>query len=248
MKDKYGLIGYPLGHSASHSFFNKKFTDENINAEYLKFQLRDISELPDLIKSNPELKGLNVTIPYKEKVMEYLDEIDEDTRRIGAVNVIKFIRYNGKLILKGYNSDLVGFQQSIVPLLKEGHKKALILGTGGASKAVLQGLKNLGLEHKFVSRQKQQDDTLCYSDLTEDIMKEYTVIVNASPVGTYPNVDECPPIPYEFIGTGHLLYDLVYNPVETKFLRQGAAQGAQIKNGEEMLAIQAITAWVIWGM
>lgn len=246
MKDKYGLIGYPLGHSASHVFFNKKFQEENINAEYLKFQIPDISDILDVIKSNPELKGLNVTIPYKEKVIEYLDELDEDTRCIGAVNVIKFIREGDKLRLKGYNSDLVGFQQSIAPLLKAHHKKALILGTGGASKAVLQGFKNLGLDYKLVSRSKQQADTLCYSDLTEDIMKEYTVIVNASPVGTFPNVDDCPPIPYEFIGSEHLLYDLVYNPAETKFLRQGAKHGAQIKNGENMLVIQAVTAWEIW--
>jgi len=246
MKDKYGLIGFPLGHSASQAFFNKKFAEENINAEYLKFQIPDISDFPDIITANPELKGLNVTIPYKEMVINYLDELDEDTRQIGAVNVIKFIWESGKLRLKGYNSDLPGFLNSIKPLLKDHHKKALILGTGGASKAVVQGLKNLGLEYKFVSRGKQQPDTFHYGDLTENIMAEYTVIINASPVGTFPNVDECPDIPYQFIGKTHLLYDLVYNPAETKFMQLASQQGAQVKNGEEMLRIQAIVAWEIW--
>lgn len=246
MKDKYGIIGYPLGHSASQTFFNKKFKDENIDAEYFKYQIPDISDFPDIIKSNPELQGMNVTIPYKEQVIPYLDELDEDTRQIGAVNVIKFVREGDTLKLKGYNSDLVGFQESIKPLLKEHHQKALILGTGGASKAVLQGLKNLGLEYKFVSRAKTSDNMISYKDLTQDIMSEYTVVVNASPVGTFPNVDECPDIPYQWINESHLFYDLVYNPSVTKFLKLATEQGADVKNGEEMLRLQAVAAWEIW--
>lgn len=246
MKDKYGIIGYPLGHSASQTFFNKKFKDENIDAEYFKYQIPDILDFPDIIKSNPELQGMNVTIPYKEQVIPYLDELDEDTRQIGAVNVIKFVREGDTLKLKGYNSDLVGFQESIKPLLKEHHQKALILGTGGASKAVLQGLKNLGLEYKFVSRAKTSDNMISYKDLTQDIMSEYTVVVNASPVGTFPNVDECPDIPYQWINESHLFYDLVYNPSVTKFLKLATEQGADVKNGEEMLRLQAVAAWEIW--
>lgn len=246
MKDKYGIIGYPLGHSASQNFFNKKFAEEGIDAEYFKYQIPDISDFPDIIKSNPELRGMNVTIPYKEQIISYLDELDDDTRQIGAVNVIKFIREGNNLKLKGYNSDLVGFQESIKPLLKEHHKKALILGTGGASKAVRQGLKNLGLDYKFVSRAKNMENTISYKDLTPDIISEYTVIVNTSPVGTFPNVDECPDIPYQWIDGRHLFYDLVYNPSATKFLKLAAKQGAEVKNGEEMLKLQAIAAWEIW--
>lgn len=246
MKDKYGIIGYPLGHSASQTFFNKKFTDEGINAEYFKFQIPDISELPDIIKANPELKGMNVTIPYKEKVIEYLDELDEDTREIGAVNVVKFIRESGKLKLKGFNSDLIGFQNSLKPLLKPRHTHALILGTGGASKAVRQALKNLGIEYQFVSRSKSDDSTFTYNELNKDVINKYKLIVNTSPVGTYPDIDDCPDIPYEYLTSDHLLYDLVYNPSQTKFLQLGEEMGSQIKNGEEMLILQAIAAWEIW--
>jgi len=246
MKDKYGIIGYPLGHSASQAFFNKKFENEGIDAEYFKYQIPDISDFPDVIKSNPELKGMNVTIPYKQQVIPYLDELDEDTRRIGAVNVIKFIREGDSLRLKGYNSDLVGFQESIKPLLSEHHQKALILGTGGASKAVAQGLRNLGLDYKFVSRSKRQEDTILYDDLTEQIMEDYLVIVNTSPVGTFPDVDEYPDIPYRFLSENHLAYDLVYNPSVTKFMEKAAERGAAVKNGEEMLRLQAIAAWEIW--
>lgn len=246
MKDKYGIIGYPLGHSASQTFFNNKFREEGINAEYFKYQIPDISDFPDVIRSNPELRGMNVTIPYKELIIPYLDELDEDTRRIGAVNVIRFIREGGKLKLKGYNSDLVGFQESIRPLLKEHHRKALILGTGGASKAIAQGLKNLGLEYIFVSRTKRRENTILYNELTEQVMSDYTVVVNTSPVGTFPDVDEYPDIPYHLISDKHLFYDLVYNPPLTKFLEKAADRGAEIKNGEEMLRLQAVAAWEIW--
>ncbi len=246
MKHKYGIIGYPLGHSASQLFFNKKFKDEGIDAEYFKYQIEDISEFPKIIESNPELQGMNVTIPYKEKIIDYLDELDDDTRKIGAVNVIKFIRKDGVLKLKGYNSDLVGFQNSLKPLLKEHHKKALILGTGGASKAVRQALSNFGIEYSFVSRNKQQPNTFHYQELDKDIFDEYKLIVNTSPVGTFPNIDECPEIPYQYLTENHLLYDLVYNPPMTKFLELGKQRNAEIKNGQEMLVLQAIAAWDIW--
>ena len=245
-KDKYGLIGYPLKHSFSHAFFNAKFEKEGINAEYFKFEIPNISHLINVIENNPELRGLNVTIPYKEQVMAYLDKIDPDTKQIGAVNVIKIDRSGGKPELTGHNSDLSGFQRSISPLIKEHHKKALILGTGGASKAVVQGLKNLGIEYRFVSRQKQQENTIHYSDLNKGIMEEYTVIINASPVGTFPNIDESPDIPYQYLTEKHLLYDLVYNPTQTKFLKLGSESKAQTKNGAEMLEIQAIVSWEIW--
>lgn len=246
MKDKYGLIGNPLGHSYSHEFFNKKFKDEGINAEYFKFPIPDISELLNIIKNNPELQGLNVTIPYKEQVIAYLDELDENTRQIGAVNVIKFIRENGNLKLKGFNSDLIGFQNSIIPLINDSHKKALILGTGGASKAVAQAFRNMGIEYTFVSRTKNTPNTIHYNDLDKSIIEEYTIIVNTSPVGTYPNVNEYPNIPYQYLTDKHLLYDVVYNPPLTKFLESGQKYGAIIKNGEEMLKLQAIGAWEIW--
>jgi shikimate dehydrogenase len=247
MKDLYGIIGYPLGHSFSQRFFNEKFERENINAEYLKFPIAAISEFPALVAGNPALKGLNVTIPYKEQVIPFLDEMDGNAQEIGAVNVIKLFRESGKIRLKGYNSDMYGFQNSIAPLLKPHHTKALILGTGGASKAVLQGLKNLEVAFRLVSRTKR-GGCLTYSELDEAIMQEYTVIVNASPVGTFPNVDEYPQIPYKLLTKKHLLYDLVYNPAETAFLRKGRELGAQTKNGAEMLNLQAIKAWEIWSL
>ena len=228
---KYGLIGYPLKHSFSIGYFNEKFKAENIDAEYV----------------NPNLCGLNVTIPYKEQVIPYLDELDKDTAKIGAVNVIKIIRLSkGKVKLVGYNSDIIGFTQSIEPLLQPQHKKALILGTGGASKAVYRGLENLGIKSSFVSRAKKEDKYLTYEELTPEIMQEYTVIVNCTPVGMYPKVDFCPNIPYELLTPNHLLYDLLYNPNETLFMKKGQAQGAVTKNGLEMLLLQAFAAWEIW--
>ena len=228
--EKYGLIGYPLRHSFSIGYFNEKFKSEGINAE-----------------ENPNLCGLNVTIPYKEQVIPFLDELDRDTAKIGAVNVIKIIRQpKGKVKLVGYNSDIIGFTQSIQPLLQPHHKKALILGTGGASKAVYHGLKNLGIESIFVSRTHKADDMLTYEELTPEIMAEYTVIVNSTPVGMFPKVDFCPNIPYELLTPNHLLYDLLYNPNVTLFMKKGEAQGAVVKNGLEMLLLQAFAAWEIW--
>ncbi|QIK53893.1 shikimate dehydrogenase [Dysgonomonas sp. HDW5B] len=244
--EKYGLIGYPLKHSFSYKFFGDKFKNESIEAEYSNYEIADINNLPFIINSDPNIKGLNVTIPYKEQVLRFLDELDETAKAIGAVNVIKIIRKEGNITLKGYNSDLIGFQNSIQPMIDPLlHQKALILGTGGASKAVEYGLRKLGLETKYVSR-TSADGVFTYKDLTPEILSEYKVIVNASPVGTFPNIDECPDIPYEYLTDSHLLYDLVYNPPVTKFLELGRKQGAKIKNGGEMLQLQALAAWNIW--
>ena len=241
--ETYGLIGYPLGHSFSRKFFTEKFAKEGREAQYLNFEIPSIEEFPEIIKNNPTLRGLNVTIPYKQQVMQYLDEISEEAKAIGAVNVVK-VSDEG---LIGYNSDVIGFVNSIRPLLKPRHKKALILGTGGASKAIHYGLtKKLGMETLFVSR-SERDGMITYNDLTPDTLKEYEVIVNCSPVGMYPHVDECPALPYEFMNENHLLYDLVYNPLETLFMKKGAEQGATVKNGLEMLHLQAIASWKFWG-
>lgn len=244
---KYGLIGYPLTHSFSIGYFNEKFKSENIDAEYVNFEIPDICDFMEVIEENPDLCGLNVTIPYKEQVIPYLDELDKDTAKIGAVNVIKIIRqHKGKVKLVGYNSDIIGFTKSIEPLLQPHHTRALILGTGGASKAVFHGLDNLGIKSTFVSRTKKSNDILTYQELTPEIMQENTVIVNCTPVGMYPKVDFCPDIPYELLTPKHLLYDLLYNPNETLFMKKGAEQGATVKNGLEMLLLQAFAAWEIW--
>ncbi|MCI6213489.1 shikimate dehydrogenase family protein [Bacteroides heparinolyticus] len=244
---KYGLIGYPLKHSFSIGYFNEKFKAENIDAEYVNFEIPTINDFMQVIEENPNLCGLNVTIPYKEQVIPFLDELDKDTAKIGAVNVIKIVRLpKGKVKLVGYNSDIIGFTQSIEPLLQSHHKKALILGTGGASKAVYHGLNNLGIESTFVSRTKKNNTFLTYEELTPEVMASHTVIVNTTPVGMFPKVDFCPNIPYEQLTSDHLLYDLLYNPNETLFMKKGQAQGAITKNGLEMLLLQAFAAWEIW--
>ena len=244
--DKYGLIGYPLGHSFSISYFNQKFQDESIDAVYENFEIPDIDLLNEVVDSNPNLKGLNVTIPYKEKVMQYLDTISPEARSIGAVNVIRITHDGSSTKLKGYNSDVIGFTQSIEPMLdKKWHKKALILGTGGASKAIDYGLRNLGLETVFVSRY-ERPDTIQYDKITPEIIKEYNVVVNCTPVGMYPKTEECPLLPYEAMDSHTILYDLIYNPDETLFMKRGAEHGAQVKNGLEMLLLQAFASWEFW--
>ena len=244
---KFGLIGYPLGHSFSKNFFNEKFQSENIDAEYVNFEIPTIDDLPKVIASNPNLAGLNVTIPYKEKVISFLDDLDKDAAAIGAVNVIRIEHArNNKVKLTGYNSDVIGFSRSIEPLLETYHKKALILGTGGASKAVNHALKELGLETLFVSRSRHNDNTVTYEELTPEMMDEHKVIVNCTPVGMYPKADQCPDIPYGCIPPRHLLYDLLYNPSTTLFMKKGEDQGAVVKNGLEMLLLQAYGSWDIW--
>ena len=243
---KYGLIGYPLKHSFSIGYFNEKFRSEGVDAEYVNFEIPSINDFMEVIEENPNLSGLNVTIPYKEQVIPFLDSLDPDTAKIGAVNVIKIIRQpKGKVKLVGYNSDIIGFTQSIQPLLLPSHKKALLLGTGGASKAVFHGLKNLGIESVFVSL-THKPGMLTYEELTPEVMAEYTVIVNCTPVGMYPKVDFCPNIPYEYLTPNHLLYDLLYNPNVTLFMKKGEERGAITKNGLEMLLLQAFAAWEIW--
>lgn len=242
---KFGIIGYPLGHSFSPGYFNEKFQNEGIDAIYEKYELPVITDLQAIIDYTQDLCGFNVTIPYKEKVMSYLDVISPEARAIGAVNVVKVTNKDGKKHLEGYNSDLIGFTRSIQPLLEAHHKKALVLGTGGASKAVMYGLHKLGIETMLVSRY-QKNNTIQYEQIDEEVMKEYTVIVNCTPCGMAPHFDECPAISYCHITPKHLLFDLIYNPDETLFLKNGREQGAVTKNGLEMLLLQAEGAWEIW--
>lgn len=241
---QFGLIGLPLTHSFSKKYFSEKFVRENIDAHYDLYELQDISDFTSLIE-NDTFFGLNVTIPYKEKVIKYLNELDNTAAEIGAVNVVKFIRSEGMLTLKGYNSDAIGFENSLKPFLQPYHKKALILGTGGASKAIDYTLRKLGIETTFVTRMAKSG-MLTYWELNEKIMKDNLLIINTSPVGTFPHANECPDIPYQFLSSQHLLFDLVYNPAETLFMAKGKELGAQVLNGESMLKGQAEAAWKIW--
>lgn len=249
---EYGLIGFPLGHSFSRRFFNEKFLHEGIDAEYINFEIPNAGMLRDIVRQHPMLKGLNCTIPHKEAILPLLDGISPEAKEIGAVNVIAIRRShptdnkegdNFRLI--GYNSDIIGFTESIRPLLAPNHRKALILGTGGASKAVHHGLENLGIEPVFVSR-KAQAGRLTYDDITPELIQDYTVVVNCTPVGMSPHTCDAPQLPYEALTARHLLYDLIYNPKETLFLKHGANAGATTKNGLEMLELQALAAWDIW--
>ena len=278
----YGLLGYPLGHSFSRAFFTEKFAREGIHAEYLNFEVPSIDALPQLLAEHPTLRGFNVTIPYKQTVIPYLDELSDEARAIGAVNVIRIspaprsprggesckspeevAKRNAilphtrgvreGLYLKGYNSDIIGFMDSIRPLLQPHHKRALVLGTGGASKAICRGLEKLGIEWHYVSRKRpvtvpegSPEGLFTYSDVTPALLADYTVIVNCTPLGMYPNIDTAPTIPYAALSPWHLLYDLVYNPEVTEFMRQGRRYGATVKNGLEMLHRQAIASWEFW--
>lgn len=241
---KYGLIGYPLGHSFSKSFFTDKFEKEKIDAEYLNFEIDQIEHFKDIVKDSA-LMGLNVTIPYKREVLSLLDEISPEAKEIGAVNVIQLIRSNQQIKLVGFNSDIFGFRESIKPLLQPHHKRALILGTGGASKAIKLGLEQLKIETQYVSR-KGGEGILTYEELTKEVIYSFHIIVNCTPLGTFPKTEFAPDIPYQYLTAKHLLYDLVYNPEKTLFLRQGEEKGCIIKNGLEMLHLQAIKAWEIW--
>ncbi|MES2701928.1 MAG: shikimate dehydrogenase [Bacteroidota bacterium] len=237
----YGLIGHPLTHSFSQAYFEQKFASLNIEAAYKLFPLAHLNEYPALLRDNPGLRGLNVTIPYKEKILSYLDEVDAAAQTIGAVNCID-IR-EGRTT--GYNTDAHAFRKTLEPLLQPHHTQALVLGTGGASKAVTHTLQELNIPYKLVSREKKEG-VLTYTDLTGDIIKEHKLIINTTPLGLYPNTDSYPPLPYNKIGMQHLLYDLIYNPTETRFLSLGRAHGAKIKNGTEMLELQAEGSWEIW--
>lgn len=243
---RYGLIGYPLGHSFSQKYFTEKFDRECVDARYDLFPLESINELPGLIHDTEGLAGFNVTIPYKQDVIQFLDEMDDQAREIGAVNVVKITRQvNGAYRLKGFNSDAYGFTESIRPMLGPSHKRALVLGSGGASKAVIFSLRRLGVEPVVVSR-RASAGMLTYAAIDKEILMNYTVIVNASPVGMSPIIDACPDIPYEFLTPRHVCFDLVYNPEETLFLQKASAAGAAVKNGLEMLHLQAEGAWKYW--
>lgn len=240
----FGIIGKPLGHSKSMVHFKDKFRKEHISADYRNFELESIEELPRILEENPNLCGFNVTIPYKQDVMRYLDYIDESAQAIGAVNVVKIVRKDGKRELQGYNSDYIGFRDSIAPFIKD-RKKALILGTGGVSKAVKYAFDTMGIESRFVSR-NSSFDVLGYYELSPSVLEEYTILVNCTPLGMWPKVDECPDVPYTFLSNIHLLYDVIYNPEETTFLTKGKSNGAEIKGGMEMWELQAAETWRIW--
>lgn len=237
----YGIIGYPLLQTFSPGYFNKKFEALGISETYHKFPLANINELTAVLQQHPDLKGLNVTIPYKQEVMALLDELDDAASKIGAVNTIA-IR-NGRL--KGYNTDAIGFMNSLKPLLQAHHTRALILGTGGAAKAVAYSLQKLGIDFRYVSRGQKQGQ-LTYHDLDEYLMQDHTLIINTTPLGMMPRENEFPDLPYQLLTSNHLLYDLIYFPDETIFLQKGKAQGTRIKNGYEMLIGQAEAAWSIW--
>jgi shikimate dehydrogenase len=240
---KFGLIGYPLSHSFSPKYFNDKFEKEGLtDCNYSAYPISDIILLEGLIATNPALKGLNVTIPYKKQVIPYLDYQSDAVQKISACNCIKIDSGN----LYGYNTDVVGFEKSLLPLLTKNHSKALILGTGGAAAAVQYVLEKLEIDFLFVSRSKTSNHSLTYSDVSAEILNEYKLIINTSPVGMYPGVNECPDLPYEHITSEHYLYDLVYNPAQTLFLQKGIERGAVIKNGAEMLVLQAEESWRIW--
>ena len=240
----FGLLGKNISYSFSSGYFKEKFRKLHLkNHSYLNFDMQSCEHFPSLIASEKSLKGLNVTIPYKQEIIPFLDELDKTAKQIGAVNTIKFI---GDNLLKGYNSDVVGFEKSIKPLLKDHHQKALILGTGGASKAVAFVFQKNNISFQFVSRNPNKLNEISYDTLTKQIIENHTIIVNCSPLGTSPKIEKFPDIPYQFLNRQHLLYDLIYNPEETVFLSKGKKQGTAIKNGLEMLQLQAEESWRIW--
>ncbi len=263
----FGLIGFPLTHSFSQKYFSEKFKRENINdAEFKNFPLENVNDFPKLIENNPSLRGLSVTIPHKQNVVKFLNEIGDVAKEVGAVNCIKISKAeNGKVKTEGFNTDAYGFEKSFKPMLKPHHNRVLILGTGGAAQAVKFVLEKNGFKYYFVSRSsgnvirdgfrvrilgfnisESRENLIGYAGITKSVLKEYNIIVNTTPVGMFPDADTCPPIPYDYLTEKHLLYDLVYNPEETLFLKKGKEKGAQIKNGLEMLQLQADKAWEIW--
>ncbi len=244
--NKYGLIGYPLTHSFSKRFFTEKFEKEGLPSTYENFEIDAISQFPEIIRNHPDLTGLNVTIPYKEQVIPYLDSLAPAAREVGAVNTVKILRRKDKVSLKGFNTDTYGFETSIAPLLKEYHQKALILGTGGASKAIKYVLTKRGIDYISASIEELQENEIPYEAIDKKMLAERLVIINATPLGTYPKEETYPPIPYEYIGEKHLLFDLVYNPPQTQFMKKGQERGATVKNGHEMLLQQALKSYEIW--
>jgi len=257
-KSKFGLLGHPLGHSFSRKFHNERFEQLGIDAEYENFDLEDIAMLPEVLANEPNLRGLNVTIPYKQAVMKFLDELDPLAEKIGAVNVVRPLplpsqgrEQNASATkipgwrLKGYNSDIVGFRDSLKPMLSGNEKAALILGTGGASKAIKVALEEMGMKTTYVSR-TPAEGRLTYEDLTKEVIASHLVIVNCTPLGMFPKVDACPDIPYNLLTPEHICFDCVYNPEVTLFMNNAATFGAKVKCGYEMLAGQAIESYRIW--
>jgi len=257
---QYGLIGYPLSHSFSKKYFTEKFKNEKIaNHVYNLYELSNLSDFPELLRAHPKLCGLNVTVPHKIGVVRYMDWISEEAKSVGAINCIRIsaespvlAAFSGEVGIKdhdfkleGFNTDVYGFEHSIKPLLKPQHKKALLLGNGGAARAVKCVLDKLEIPYTLVTRRRDRHSIL-FSELTAELMAEHTIIINTTPLGTSPNVQECPPIPYEYITAHHLLYDLIYNPEQTLFLKRGHDVGAATKNGYEMLVLQAEKSWEIW--
>jgi shikimate dehydrogenase len=248
MKKLLGLIGYPLGHSFSKKYFTQKFEKEGLAQawEYELFSIEKIEKVEEILRGHPNLVGLNVTIPYKEQILPYLHELDVEAAEIGAVNCIKI--QDGRL--KGFNTDVYGFEKSLLGLIapkggEVGHLKAIVLGTGGAAKGVVHVMKKLGMAYKWVSRTRSEG-ILSYADLTKDIMKTHTVIINTTPLGMTPHTDACPSIPYKYIGNQHFMYDLIYNPELTTFMMNGIEHGAKAKSGLDMLHFQAVKGWEIW--
>jgi shikimate dehydrogenase len=240
----FGLLGKNISYSFSRGYFAKKFEVLDLKKhEYRNFDIQDIADFPSILKKELFLKGMNVTIPYKEEIIQHLDILDKTAKEIGAVNTIKFTKRGN---LKGYNTDVVGFENSISPYLKVNHKFALILGTGGASKAVAYALKKNKIQYKFVSRNPFGKEQISYEDLTKEVVSKYHVIVNCTPIGTSPDIHLSPNIPYQFLTAQHLLFDLIYNPEISTFLSKGEEKGASIKNGYEMLEMQAEESWRIW--
>lgn len=244
----FGLIGYKLGYSFSKNFFTEKFENEGLNDhEYVNFELDKISFFPSIFDQHEYIGGLNCTIPYKQELMQYMNEIDEEAAAVGAVNTVKILRSEKGMKLKGYNTDVIGFERALKPMLSSDNKKALILGTGGASKAIKFVLKKLNIDYVSASIEDELfENEIRYNQIDETTMNECSVVINATPLGTFPNVEACPDIPYEFMTKNHVLFDLVYNPEVTAFMKKGLEKGAKVKNGLEMLHGQAIASWEIW--
>ena len=241
-KNRFGLVGKSISYSFSKKYFTQKFSELGLDDHsYENFDLETIAEFYGLMANHPDIKGLNVTIPYKEAVLPYLDQVSKEAKKIGAVNTIRMTK-NG---LKGYNTDVYGFRKSIEPYLRDHHKNSLILGTGGASKAVAFVFDEMGIPYQFVSR-NPADGQLGYSEIKETLLQTHTIIVNCSPLGTFPNVAEKPNLPYSSLSPRHLLFDLIYNPEKTAFLQEGEKRGAAICNGRQMLELQAEKSWEIW--
>ena len=252
----YGLIGYPLSHSFSQKYFTEKFANEGLSdCSYRNFPIDNIREIHSLLEQQPDLRGFNVTIPYKEQIIPFLDEMDALAEKTGAVNTVRVTRNEKGIYLKGYNTDVYGFGRSIEEWFREAETRipkpesrnpALVLGTGGASKAVVSALSQLDIDVHLVSRKECRRVYKTYGQLTGDDMAAHSLIVNTTPLGMFPNTNECPPIPYQYVTERHFLYDLVYNPSETLFMRKGREMGATVHNGERMLHLQADKAWEIF--